>query len=597
MQTASKVRGISGVLRDRRASSRASWARSALASLLAFALISCASWREPPDEPETATTSANSASSGGAARATLADSASIPVTGSPTRGPANALVTLVVFSDFECPYCERLARVLSLINERYAEDVRIVFKHAPLSRHRHARLAAEAAMAANAQGKFWEYHDLLFTQQERLEREDLERYAEQLQLDMTRFRADLDAHTHRAAIERDIALSRVLGVSATPSMFANGTIIRGAKPFGHVQRVIGRVLAQARTITPRERVYAEMTARPLRPEPEDLPDPPEPEFDRDAVHAIRLAGAPARGAAATAALVTMVVFSDFECGYCARLEPTLAELLRRHPAELRVLFRHAPGSRHTHAVDAATFAEEARAQRGDAGFFAANDLLFAHQDALERDNLLEYGRQMRLDMNRMNLAIAQQTHQPAIERDRQIARQFGVDGTPTTFINGRRVVGARPIEELEAAFQRALTDARAQVEQGVVAADVYERLTSTGATQAVFRQGPPAVRVAHFLVMHVGSSRAPEGISRSRDQALERAQRAVGELRRGRPFVDIVREYSDEPGAAERGGDLGSIRRGMMVGAFEEAAFGLEVNETSGIIETEFGFHVIRRSE
>lgn len=567
-------------------------------------LISCASWRERMDEQVEgdAARAAQGASGGERAssssvRGTLADSVSIPVGDSPMLGPADALVTLVVFSDFECPYCERLHRVLPQVQEAFGEDVRIVFKNAPLQRHAHARLAAEAALAAHAQGKFWEYHDLLFAHQNELERHHLEVYAEQLQLDMVRFRADLDSGRFRSAVARDIALSRVLGVDATPSTFVNGTIIRGAKPFAHFQRVISRVLAQARTITPRERVYAEMTAHPLAPDPADLPDPPEPEFDPEAVHAIGLEGAPSRGAPATAALVTMVVFSDFECPYCARLEPTLRELLQRHPNELRVLFRHAPGSHHRHAIDAANFAEEARAQRGDAGFFLASDYLFAHQDALDRPSLHRYATELGLDSRRVNLAIAQNTHRPAIERDMAMARQFGVDGTPTVFINGRRIVGARPLAEFEAAFQRALAEARAQMAQGVTAAEVYGRLTSQGATRAVMQRGPEVVRVAHILVMHVGSQRAPASITRTREQALERAQRAVAELRAGRPFVDVVREYSDEPGAAERGGDLGRVRRGMMVRAFEEAAFALGVHETSGIVETEFGFHVIRRSE
>lgn len=590
-------------------SARLSWLRAmALSALVLWVgLISCASWREPADdqaEGDSARTAQGSSgsesgtsASRAAARGAFADSASIPIGDSPTRGRADALVTLVVFSDFECPYCERLYRVLPQVEEAFGEDVRIVFKNAPLQRHPHARLAAEAALAAHAQGKFWEYHDLLFAHQEELERNHLEAYAEQLQLDMGRFRADLDNGRFRSAVERDIALSRVLGVDATPSTFANGTIIRGAKPFAHFQRVVSRVLAQARTITPRERVYAEMTAHPVAPDQADLPDPPEPEFDTEAVHAIGLDGAPSRGAPATAALVTMVVFSDFECPYCARVEPTLRELIRRHPNELRVLFRHAPGSRHPHAIDAANFAEEARAQRGDSAFFIANDYLFAHQDALDRDSLNHYATELRLDPRRMGVAISQSTHRPAIERDISIARQFGVDGTPTVFVNGRRIVGAKPLEVFEAAFQRALTEARAQIAQGVTAAEVYGRLTSQGATRAVMRRGPETVRVAHFLVMHVGSQRAPESITRTRDQALERAQRAVAELRAGRPFVDVVREYSDEPGAAERGGDLGRVRRGMMVRAFEEAAFALGVNETSGIVETEFGFHVIRRSE
>lgn len=581
-----------------------------LCSLLSLWVVlnSCASWREPLDEPveEQSSAGGQSASAGGgaadggaraAAPAAFADSASVPVGDSPVIGRRDALVTVVVFSDFECPFCERLSRTMAQVQERFGEDVRVVFKNAPLRRHPHARLAAEAALAAHAQGKFWEYHDQLFAHREELERSQLEAYAEQLQLDMTRFRADLDQHRYAAQIDRDVALSRTLGIDATPSSFVNGTIVRGAKPFSHFQRVISRVLEHARTITPRERVYAESTAHPLAPDPLDLPEPPEPEFDEDAVHAISLDGAPARGAPATAALVTMVVFSDFECPYCARLEPSLTELLRRHGSELRVLFRHAPGSRHPHAIDAANLAEEARTQRGDAAFFAASDVLFAHQDALDRAQLAVYARELRLDPRRTGVALSQTTHRPAIDRDIAIARQFGVDGTPTIFINGRRIVGAKPIDELERAFERARNDARAQIAQGIATAEVYGRLIANGATRAVMRQGPETVRVAHFLVMHRGSSRVSESITRTRDEALARAQRAVAELRGGRPFVDVVGEYSDEPGAAERGGDLGRVRRGMMVRAFEDAAFALGVNETSGIVETEFGFHVIRRSE
>ena len=147
---------------------------------------------------------------------------------SPSRGASMARVTIVEFSDFECPYCGLAHPQLARVLREFEGRVRMVFKHYPLSGHPHALPAAKAAEAARLQGKFWEMHDLLFEHQRELDDAALERYAQQLGLDLERFRADLASEAVKARIEADRAEGKRLGVDSTPSIFINGRRFREA---------------------------------------------------------------------------------------------------------------------------------------------------------------------------------------------------------------------------------------------------------------------------------------------------------------------------------------------------------------------------------
>jgi protein-disulfide isomerase len=164
--------------------------------------------------------------------------------GAPVRGAADAPVTIVEFSDFECPFCKQTRPTLKQLLERYPGKVRLAYRDFPLdSIHPQARRAAEAARCAHDQGKFWEYHDVLFTQSPQLALEDLRRYAGQVGLDVTKFDGCLAAGVHKAAVQRDLDEGNRLGVTGTPAFFINGRTLTGAQPLEAFARLIDQELA------------------------------------------------------------------------------------------------------------------------------------------------------------------------------------------------------------------------------------------------------------------------------------------------------------------------------------------------------------------
>jgi protein-disulfide isomerase len=177
------------------------------------------------------------------------DQADKPITvevgSAPSRGPAGAPVTIVAFSEFQCPYCSKALPGLKQVEDSYKGKVRIAFKNLLIPGHEQAPLAAEAALAAHEQGKFWPYHDKLFENQRALDRQSLERYAGELKLDLARFRQALDSGKHKKAVEADLAQAATLGASATPTFFVNGRKLMGAKDFPEWKAIIDDTLASA----------------------------------------------------------------------------------------------------------------------------------------------------------------------------------------------------------------------------------------------------------------------------------------------------------------------------------------------------------------
>ncbi|HKE86435.1 MAG TPA: thioredoxin domain-containing protein [Vicinamibacterales bacterium] len=171
--------------------------------------------------------------------------------GAPAKGPETAPVTIVEFSDFQCPFCRRVEPTLKQIESTYKERVRMVWKHLPLSFHKDAAGAALAAEAAAKQGKFWEFHDRLFADQTKLGSDDLKQHAKDLSLDMKRFEADLqNSGADQKKIDSDVAEANALGIQGTPGFFINGRFVSGAQPYEVFAKIIDEELTKRGVAVP-----------------------------------------------------------------------------------------------------------------------------------------------------------------------------------------------------------------------------------------------------------------------------------------------------------------------------------------------------------
>jgi protein-disulfide isomerase len=428
----------------------------------------------------------------------------------PTKGPEDALVTIVEFSEFQCPFCSRVLPTMAQIREQYGNKVRFVWRNNPLGFHQNAMPAAEAVMEAFAQGgneKFWQLHDLLFENQRALERANLETYAQRVGLNMERFRAALDNGTHRAAVQQDQQLANTLGARGTPHFFINGRKLAGAQPIERFREVIDDEIRRAEQLvesgTPRNRVYAALTrggltkAGPPAPPPgaaQKAPPQQRRQPDPNAVYRVPVSGEPQRGP--NNALVTIVEFSDFECPFCTRVEPTVNQIVERYGNDVRIVWMNNPLPFHQNAGPAAQAALEAFDQGGNTKFWAMHALLFENQRALGRENLEQYAQQIGLNMTQFRAALDNNEHQATITRQQALARGLGASGTPSFFINGRNLRGAQPFEAFQRVIDEELAKARQKVQSGTPRARVYAATIADGATEAQFLAAPAAAPAA-----------------------------------------------------------------------------------------------------
>jgi protein-disulfide isomerase len=375
----------------------------------------------------------------------------VPVGGSPILGNAAAPVTIVEFSDFQCPYCKRVEPQLQKIKETYGDKVRLVWKHEPLPFHPRAEPAAELSLEARKQKGdkgFWAAHDKLFELQPKLEDADLEKAASELGLDVDKVKAAMKDHKYKKDIDADTDLGDDVQASGTPHFFINGRRLVGAQPFEKFQGIIDDELKKfdAKKVAAKDYYDSIMKDAKGAPEPEKKQAPPVP------------AGSPWKGGAN--AKVVIQEWSDFQCPFCSRVEGTVQQIAKDYGDKVKIVWRDKPLPMHQDAPLAAQAAREALKQKGPDGFWKMHDKMYANQQKLKREDLESYAKDIGLDMDKFKAALDAQPYKAAVEVDDKAGTDIGITGTPAFLINGYFVSGAQPYPKFKKLIDRALAEAK-----------------------------------------------------------------------------------------------------------------------------------------
>ncbi len=352
----------------------------------------------------------------------------------PRKGPDGAPVKVVLFSEFMCGYCKRIAPSFENLAKQFGDKVQLVYRSFPLDMHAGSDIASEAALAAHEQGKFWEYHDILFDKMGQHARNDLEGYARQLGLDIERFRKALDERTFRPEVELAKSLGRSMGVTGTPTLIINGQMVVGPNPAqlaGMVQRAL-----EGKPIVDGSAAPATGGAEGQRAPAPPPPLPPASEAKEMQLEAWLPTEGPAN------APITIVSFCEYMCPFCEKVQPTLRMLREKFGDKVRVVYRNLI----IHGEKAELPALAALAAHRQGKFRAMHDLMFEHRGELSqgRPKLEELAQQAGLDLARFRADMDSAEVRAQLEADKAEGARVGARGTPSTFVNGRYMRGARP---------------------------------------------------------------------------------------------------------------------------------------------------------
>lgn len=388
----------------------------------------------------------------------------------PVKGASEdqALVTILEFSSFQCPFCARGAETLKQLVEKYPTQVRVVFKHFPLGFQQHSEPASRASVAAQNQGKFWEYYDLLYQNQRRLGEDGIfEELAGQLSLNMSRFRTDFAAPETAEIVRQAQRDGQSAGIRGTPGFLVNGIKVVGAQPLATFENHVRSQVQIAERIKREQNLSgnelyaaivehnkANIASAPgaaAAPRPEAAPTP-------TVVDTSKLQVGDSYTWGPDNAPVTIFEFSSFQCPFCARGAETLGRVKEEYGDQVQIVFKNFPLPFQAQSEPAAR-ASLAAGEQGK--FWEMYAELYKHQREFARDGLFEeLAGKIGLNMDRFRTDMASERLAAQVEAEAAMGRSVGVRGTPAFFINGENLSGAQPFERFKEVIDRHLEEAQ-----------------------------------------------------------------------------------------------------------------------------------------
>jgi protein-disulfide isomerase len=347
----------------------------------------------------------------------------------PALGNLTAQVTLVVFEDMECPFCAKLQGTLKKLREAYPTQLRIVFKHNPLPFHKNAELAANALEAARQQGKFWELHDVLLANHNKLSEDAIKGHADALKLDRSKLDTLLAAKGGMDRIEADMEQAAALGARGTPNLFVNGKKFVGAKDESVLKPIIDAEIAAADKLLASgvkgTDLYESFIGRGKL-------------LDSLASDQKQLAADVGAVRGPVGAAIHIVTFQDFQCPFSARLDPHIAEIEKEFEGRVKVSWVDFPLS-DIHPM-AQLYAEAGHEARKQGKFWKFHEVVMADNSKLDEAGLFERAKKAGLDTKALKAALDKHTHAEAVKNERALGDSLGVKGTPSVFVNGHAFV-------------------------------------------------------------------------------------------------------------------------------------------------------------
>jgi protein-disulfide isomerase len=402
----------------------------------------------------------------------------------PSKGPRNAKVTVIEVTDFQNPLARVMHDTLVKLQKEHPKTVRLVFVNNP--RTADGRRAAVAGLAAKNQNKFWQMAEKLFANPRKLTEDDLVRYAKQLGLNVEKFKSDLKNRRLNSMVAFDQRQVRRLGVRKTPAIFINGRHFTGKVPMNKLKKLVKEEEKAAEKLVaelkkegraPKGRkpnIYREFmrgAETSLRGRAKRKRDKRRrrrrPKEDPKAVYKVPVEGKPWKGT--ENALVTIVESSEFQCPFCSRVNPTIKKVMDAYKGKVKVVFHHNPLRFHKQAMMAAIASHEVFKQKGNKAFWEYHDKLFANQKKIRSEGrkfLEQAAKEVGVNMTKFKKALDEETHKQEIQKMKMRSRRLGARGTPTFFVNGRKLRGARPFPAFKALIDEELKKAEAAIAAG-----------------------------------------------------------------------------------------------------------------------------------